>query len=193
MEGRIVNINSNSGYEIEYETECDWQRKQKSLYQKFSLIDIYSKLNIYEEHDIYVKIMGTREIIYTIEITFSPSRKMIYYSCSCPDFIHRYINCKHLYWFGKIQLNKMSPNTWNINDMAKLRTNLTNYDNFPKGRNDKCLICLEKIHYASENTINCVDQCKNSIHALCWNKYTFESLKYDCVMCRQDLFDILME
>lgn len=176
---------------IEYDS--DLKRRGKSLHQNFSLIDIYAKLNKYKEYDIYVKMIGSKKINYTIEITFSPLRKMMHYSCSCPDFVNRYTNCKHLYWFGRIQLNKMLPTTWSIDDMVKLITNHTNYDNFPKGRNDKCLICLEKIHYTFENTINCVDQCKNSIHALCWNKYTFDSLKYNCVMCRQNLVDVLMD
>lgn len=165
------------------------KRQHKSLSQKFILLDINCRLDtINKTIVINANIIGSTNKEYKLQFKFKrfPS-KMLYYSCSCMDFEMRDVDCKHLYWFGRNIFDKLNPDKWKIVDLVKTFVKYINYDIFPIGRNDKCPICMEEINYDDEKTINCYNQCRNSVHSLCWARYIFTTTKFDCVICRSEL------
>lgn len=178
-----------------YNKEVDENKRiKRSLRENITVLDIYCEITHNGKNIINAQISGNKKNIYFIKIKCCPQNKKIRYSCSCPDFIHRNdIICKHLYFFGKKYFNKTSPNYWKLDDLVNVIIKYSDYDIFPKGKNEKCPICLENINYNIENTINCMDECRNSVHGSCWYKYVFASYKYNCVMCRTELLDMLRE
>lgn len=170
----------------------EFKRKEKSIKDPIQLIDIYCELSILGDNIINVKIIGSTQKIYSLRFKCSSKRNTVLYSCTCPDFkLRQGITCKHIYWFGRNYFNNISPRSWLMRDVLNIIVKYSDYDIFPKGKNENCPICFDPINYNLDNTVNCVEQCRNSVHAYCWYKYTFSSHKYNCVICRSDLLDIL--
>jgi hypothetical protein len=97
--------------------------------------------------------------------------------------------CKHIFWLGSHKFNEINLDNWDINTYNKIiaeywieEENLT----VSIGRNENCPICFEKIDYQEDMTICCKNECKNSVHSMCWTRLYFISGKTKCVVCRTD-------
>lgn len=150
-------------------------RQLKSLTQRILLLDFNSVGEKLE-----YTILGSTGKTYIVSLWYQDN--IIHFCCNCLDYVHRQQPhpCKHVYWIGHKQFGNIDPKKWrieNLNMIVQMRS--------PIGRNDNCPICLEHINYEHENTICCIHQCNNSVHQICWNRYTVCSVNYNCVVCRE--------
>jgi hypothetical protein len=161
----------------------DYQRRVKSLTQRFLLIGI----NVIDNDTICCNILGSSGQIYTIEIVVEKHLGKILAHCNCPDCAIRKVNCKHMYWFGTKKLGVADPCQWTSELLDFFIVNNSQfYDNYAIGRNEVCPICLETMDYKTEHTICCTETCQNSVHAICWKRYHFTSFSNQCVVCRSN-------
>lgn len=109
--------------------------------------------------------------------------------CDCPDYSIRHLNCKHIYWLGFKKFGDHEPLNWKYQEYLKLIEESYILNTNVIGRNVDCPICLEDIDYGNETTINCVYQCQNSVHSICWLRYSEMSGKTNCVMCRNEFYN----
>jgi len=173
-----------------------YKRRWRSITDRILLLDISFETkkdnNIDQEiyYKIESKILGSKNKEYTISIVSDHESIGSYLNessckCSCPDFTCGKNICKHLYWFSYKFMHDIHPDRWNFYHVSNLINLLRNRSIKIKGRNDMCSICLEEIDYDKENTICCVENCNNSVHQFCWNKYNiFNLYKNTCVICR---------
>lgn len=76
--------------------------------------------------------------------------------CGASNF---FTPCIHMKWFGSRHLNSKNPKEWTISCLEIFKEKNTNFK-IIYGKNEECLICLEKIHYNKQNTIIC-SGCNN--------------------------------
>ena len=155
------------------------KRRIRGLTQRIILLDIKRG----ENNDIFLKILGSKDNIYTIHIWTDWDK--ITCDCTCPDNKFRGLECKHILWLSLRKLGKTETKLWTVDDINNLYYYWNSIYCYPPGRNDMCPICLENIDYGNENTISCFNGCNNSIHSFCWSKYYIISQKTRCVICRK--------
>lgn len=159
----------------------EYKRRWKSITQRFLLLGVEYQKG--QDDIIDCVILGSNNTMYHICISCEPT---LAFCCTCPDAMIRKSICKHLYWFGFKKLGKSNPIEWTKDDIAVF---LNKYigGGAIKGRNDSCPICLEHINYEKEGTTCCEGVCNNSVHTICWNRYTDISNNFACVTCRSPL------
>jgi len=182
------------------------KRRFKSITQRILLVEselIYDKESSDDTNDVpnnnnentktsidnvmYIncKIVGSTNKVYNIKLLDENNK--LECSCSCLDFTMRKKYCKHLYWFGLKKFGKIDPSEWTVDMYYNLMyETFVNQKTYRK--NENCPICLEKIDYENETTINCVNTCLNSVHAECWSRNITITLNPNCVVCRSELF-----
>lgn len=145
---------------------------------------IHSELHSHSESELH-ETYETYENYETYETYEYETSYQIDVYCSCPDFTIRNNICKHMYWLGAKKIGILNPTYWEYNHLQSfINNNLYVYQMFPKGRNETCPICLEKLDYADEYTVCCNIGCHNSVHLSCWDKYYYISYSDSCVVCR---------
>lgn len=131
------------------------------------------------------KIVGSTNKVYNIKLLEENNK--LECSCSCLDFTIRKNYCKHLYWFGLKKFGKIDPSEWTTDMYYNLLyETFINQKTYRKNKN--CPICLEKIDYENETTINCINTCLNSVHAECWSRNVTITSNTNCVVCRSAIF-----
>lgn len=155
------------------------KRRLRGFTQRILLLDIIKG----ENNDIYFKILGSKNDVYTIHIWLDVD--ILKCDCSCPDKKYRGVECKHILWLSVKKFGKLRSQLWNVDDINNFYFNWYSVYHYPRGRNDICPICLEGIDSTKENIITCVNSCNNSVHSFCWNKYYIISKKTKCVICRK--------
>lgn len=178
-------------------TFYDFKRRFKSITQRILLLEselVYDKEkdSLADENNkidniLYIncKILGSTNKVYNIKL-FEKNDK-IECSCSCLDFTMRKKYCKHLYWFGNKKFEKINPLEWTVYMYYDfLYETFVNEKKYRK--NENCPICLERIDYENEITINCINTCLNSVHAECWSRNVSITSNLNCVICRSAIF-----
>jgi hypothetical protein len=158
------------------------KRRIKSLTERI----LFLGGSLTENETINCYILGSSNNMYTINL--HEWFGQIKYSCNCPDYTIRNLPCKHIYWLGAKKFGNMDPIYWRSEAYDRLfrEFSILNNNNYV-GRNLDCPICLEDIDYQHEPTICCIYQCNNSVHAICWTRYSEISGKTNCVMCRSEM------
>jgi len=103
-------------------------------------------------------------------------------TCSCPDYVNRKQNCKHIFWLGYHRFGVSDPSMWSWCDIIDFFDMYHDYQ-VVVGRNENCPICLEHMDYEREHLI-CCEECSNAVHVLCLGRYTIRSRNSNCVLCR---------
>ncbi len=171
-----------------------YMRKYKSLMQFFMLLDVDVQEHTFDSNcSVKCNIIGANQQFYTLRIAVFHVSNLTSFECSCPDYIHRQVFCKHIYWFCFRVLGVPDIQNVRPQDIQRLleyfqRVPLTT---ITQGRNDTCPICLETIHYSSERHLCCMSGCGNSVHTLCWKAYFTKSYSNKCVFCRTPSMPIL--
>jgi predicted nucleic acid-binding Zn finger protein len=164
------------------------QRIERALNQKLCLIN-QEKRN----DEIEYSIMGTTGNIYSIIIN-----KRDIWKCSCPDYLNRKRDCKHILFLQMKVLNSSKWNEiskYNLSDLwiekdlkqkyeTKKRKLCTKEEEINKKdlrKNDNCGICFELIN-EEDNIFGC-PFCKNILHQFCWNQWL--KVNNSCVFCRK--------
>lgn len=155
------------------------KRRIRGLTQRIILLDI----QMGKDNDVFLKILGSKDNIYTIHIWTDWDK--LYSNCTCHDYKFRNIECKHILWLSLKKFGKIETKLWTVDDINNLYYYWYSMYCYPPGRNDICPICLENIDYTNENTISCYYGCNNSIHSFCWNRYYTISKKTRCIICRK--------
>ncbi len=157
----------------------DYKKRMKGLTQRMLLLGV--NRSPLETKTIECTVLSATDKVYTITI-FS-SQPEIEVTCSCPDFCMRKELCKHIYWLSFKKLGWAEPGQWTQRGIeAFVKSNLPSMTIV--GRNSECPICLEPIDYSNEMTICCNLECNNSVHAICWHRFTNASNDPRCVLCR---------
>ena len=168
-------------------------RKMRAISQDMKITYFNSEL----DNSFSVGILGNRKLPYIIHFK-SDSVK-----CSCPDFIHRNVLCKHIYFIinlskNSIILNDVSnlteiydkipiikQNLISVIDQKKLESSDNNvHSTVSIERDDCCSICMSEF----ENKIEKCKQCSHVFHNECvlswWNLPSSYGSKGKCPYCR---------
>ncbi len=176
----------------------DYLRKIKSLMQPMMLLHVeqeFCEPSVIPQYQpsyiVKCDIIGARDYMYILTIIVYRNSNIATIECNCPDYVNRHVMCKHIYWlcFKKMGVSDvfyltsyhidLFLQTWGYHIEQK------------QGTNETCPICLNNIDYITEYTINCVNQCRNSVHAICWKQYHTISLSNKCVFCRSETMPTL--
>jgi hypothetical protein len=176
----------------------DAWRRHSGLTQRIHLIQIDDFCT-----DVKFHVLGTTNRVYNVQFN------TVVFKCSCPDYVFRKMNCKHIYFIMERVIKNINFDS--ISDLyAKLLLCLPHLDqNFVAGedlqeeyhkvidqgyqrsdkkvklvhRNNDCCICLEDIN---GDLFTC-KVCLNAVHVSCWDIWKRHK-QANCVYCRQKVF-----